>query len=88
MQDIPKVKITYTEEQKKVTRLYDVLMYHTLLRYAYRVAEIKDVEGKNAQQYRDKLKPFFQLSFLDEQKKAEKVMENMERVQADVFFFQ
>ena len=48
-------------------------MFHTMLKYVYNIVEIKDVQGKDAQQYRDKLKPFFELSFLDEQKKAEKV---------------
>ena len=86
--EVPKIKVEFTPEQRDVTKVYDVLMYHTLLKYVYNIVEIKDVEGKDAQPYRDKLRPFFELSFLDEQRKAEKVKENMGRVNADVFFFQ
>ena len=65
-----------------------MLMLHTLLKYVYNIVEIKDIQGQSAQEYRQKLTPFFNLSFLDEQRKAEKVKENMVRVNADVFFFQ
>ena len=34
-------------------------MYHTLLKYVYNIVEIKDVSGRDAQKYQDKLRPFF-----------------------------
>ena len=34
-------------------------MYHTLLKYVFNIVEIKDIQGKDAQPYKDKLRPFF-----------------------------
>ena len=48
-------------------------MFHTLLKYVHNIVEIQDIAGKSADEYKNKLKPLFELSFLDEQRKAEKV---------------
>lgn len=63
-------------------------MYHTLLKYVYRVVDIKDAESVPIDAYIKKLKPLFQLSFLDEKRKGEKVQKNFKRIDADIFFFQ
>ena len=39
-EDIGKIKIEYTPEQKEVTKKYDVAMFHSLLRYVYGIKEI------------------------------------------------
>lgn len=87
-QQIPKLKVEYNPEQKEVTKKYDILMFHSLLKYVYNIVEIKDVAGESASKYCEKLKPLYTLSFLDEQRKAVKVRDNFKRINADVFFFQ
>ena len=39
-EDIDKIKIEFTPEQKEVTKKYDVAMFHSLLRYVYGIKEI------------------------------------------------
>ena len=68
--------------------MYDVVIFHTLLKYVYGIVELKEAEGKSADDYIKKLTPLYNLSFLDEKKKSIKVSTNMRRIDADVFFFQ
>lgn len=63
-------------------------MYHTLLKYVYKISEISDALALSPDAYLKKLKPMFNLSFLDEKRKGEKVQKNFKRINADIFFFQ
>lgn len=69
-------------------RQYDLIFFHTLLRYIYKINKIKEAEGKDATEYVKKLKPFYELSFLNEEKKLKKTISNFSKIEADVFFFQ
>jgi hypothetical protein len=63
-------------------------MYHTLLRHVYGISEIDEALNLSTDAYIKKFKPYFNLSFLDEKRKGEKVQKNFKRINADVFFFQ
>ncbi len=73
---MPKLKVPYTEEEKEVTKKYDIAMFHALLRYVFKAVQIKDAQHKPVQKYKEKLQPLFNLSFLDQKKKGEKVRKN------------
>jgi hypothetical protein len=68
--------------------LYDIITYHTMLKYVFNLDEIDEAVEKNPNIYLRKLRPFFELSFLDEQRKVKKLVDNLSKIQADVFFFQ
>jgi hypothetical protein len=63
-------------------------MYHALLSYVYEIEEIKDAANLPTKKYYQKLNPLYNLSFLDEKRKCDKVISNFNRINADVFFFQ
>lgn len=63
-------------------------MYHALLKYVYRISEINEALALSTDAYLKKFKPMFNLSFLDEKRKGEKVQKNFKRINADIFFFQ
>ena len=59
----------YNEEQRKNTRLYDFISFHSLLIYVYQIEDFNEAIKKPPKKYRDELKPYYDLSFLDENKK-------------------
>jgi len=63
-------------------------MWHTLLCYIYKVSNIEDCFNKDAKQYLEKLGPFYELSYLDENRKGMKLISQLDKIDADVFFFQ
>jgi hypothetical protein len=85
---MPKLKVEYKEEEKETTKKYDLAMFHTLLRYVYHVNDIKDALNLPIDTYIKKLKPLYELSFLDEKRKGERVQKNFSKIDADIFFFQ
>ena len=52
---------------------YDITMWHTLLRYVYGIRDLKEGAGLSAEKYISRLKPMYNLSFLDEKRKCQKV---------------
>ena len=71
-----------------MTRLYDFIMYHTLLRYVYKIDAVEEALSKDPEIYLKKLRPFYELSFLNEERKVKKMVDNFSKLEADVFFFQ
>lgn len=63
-------------------------MWHTLLRYVYKVKSIEEAKNQEAKKYIQKLKHFFDMSFLDQQKKGMKLISQLKKIDPDVFFFQ
>ena len=85
---MPKLGFSYKEEEKDETMRYDIAMWHTLLRYVYGTKDLHEYQGMSANAYIEKLKPMYDLSFLDEDRKCQKVISNLKRIDADIMFFQ
>ena len=54
----------------------------------YNLDNFEELIKQNTAPYRKKLKPFFDLSFLDQKKKLEIMIKNFEEMQTDIFFTQ
>lgn len=49
----------WKEDERKILKLYDLIAYHCMVRYVFKVDELKDIEGKDAAEYLKKIKPFY-----------------------------
>ena len=67
---------------------YDLILYHALLESVYGEHGIEQAILNNKRKYLNKIKPLFNQSFLDEDKKLERLISNYRKSQVDVFFFQ
>ncbi len=65
-------------------------MYHACLKFVFhdKIKIIDDAAGLDTNEYLKKMKPFYQLSFLDENKKLNQFMGNYTKINADIMFFQ
>ena len=63
-------------------------MYHTLLSWVYDTEDFETAIKHDVREYVNKMRGFFNLSFLDEKKKVEKLADNYQKLRTDVFFFQ
>ena len=71
-------------------RSFDLISYHALLRYTYKIKDLKDLESQkiNPQKYIDLSEKFFSKSYLNEDKKIQKVTQVLQKHDADIFCFQ
>jgi hypothetical protein len=71
-------------------RTFDLVCYHALLRHAYKIKSITEVEDKDADSYNKLMKKFFSRSYLDEEKKLQLLLSLLkdENIHVSVFFFQ
>ncbi len=84
-----KVKeVEFTEAQKNTTRLYDFILFHTLLAYAFKKDNFNELIKNPPDLYIDIYRPFYELSFLSEEKKMKRFFDNFDSINADVFFMQ
>lgn len=82
------INVPYTPEEKTCMMKYDLLTFHTLLHYVYQIDKLEEALELDPQSYISTLGPFYELSYLDQEKKLDKVIANFSKVEADVFFFQ
>jgi hypothetical protein len=54
----------------------------------YNQDNFEELVKQNTAPYRKKLKPFFELSFLDQKKKLDVMIKNFEEMHIDIFFTQ
>ena len=64
------------------------MLFHTLLSYAYGKEDYKELIQNPPDKYMDLYRPFYDLSFLSEERKIDKFMDSFSKVGADVFFLQ
>ena len=69
-------------------KLYDLIIYHTLLEYVFGNAPFEELIKHDGQVFLDRIAPLYKLSFLDEEAKFKKFMAGFERLKPDVFFIQ
>lgn len=71
-------------------RTFDLICYHALLRYAYKIKDLKEVESNKItpEKYINLCEKFFSKSYLNEEKKIQKVTEALQKHDADIFCFQ
>jgi hypothetical protein len=69
-------------------KLYDVIMYHTLLEFVFGNLPFGELIKKDAEQFRKTIDPLYSISFLNEELKLKKFMDSFTKLQADVFFIQ
>ena len=71
-------------------KLFDLVCYHTLVKYVYKINDLKEIEsGKfSPKDYMALTEKYFSRSYLNEAKKIKKVKEALKKHSADVFFFQ
>ncbi len=59
-------KFEWKEAEKNTVKLYDFIMYHTLLKYAFGTDSFEEAIKNSADAFKDKIEGFYKLSFLDE----------------------
>lgn len=75
-------------EEKEVVRLYDFIMYHTLLAFVYGMDSFEKAIQNDPKEFQKRLKPLYEISFLNEERKLDKFMSGLLELQPDVFFIQ
>jgi hypothetical protein len=69
--------LQFKDAEKKATMLYDIITYHTMLKYVFNIDAIDEAVGKDPNIYLKRLSPLFELSFLDEKRKVKKLVDNL-----------
>jgi hypothetical protein len=70
-------KFTYTEAEKETVKLYDFIMYHALLSFVYSTDSFEEAIKNDPLQFIQKLKPLYEISFLDEKRKLAKFLDGL-----------
>lgn len=68
--------------------MYDFLFYHALLQFVYKEQPFAELIKNDPAPYRELTQPFYNLSFLDEGRKLDKMMASFDNISADIFFIQ
>lgn len=78
----------YEEENIKTTLTYDFIYFHTLLCYVFHKSDLEELLKEDPKVYREKLRKFYEQSFLDENRKLEKVKATLLKLDFDILFLQ
>ena len=63
-------------------------MFHTLLAHVFKGKNFEQLIKNPVKSYLDLYRPFYDLSFLSEERKLDKFMSSFSKIEADVFFMQ
>lgn len=63
-------------------------MYHTLLTFVFKTDSFQEAIKKDGNYFYETIKPFYQLSFLNEKAKIKKFWQGFNKLNPDVFFIQ
>ena len=81
----------YEEIQVGITRMFDFIVFHALLKYVYAPEEDADFEQlikNDPAKYIATYAPLYQMSYLDEKSKLLKFTSSVEKMEADVLLLQ
>ena len=78
----------FDEKNIEITLTYDFIYFHTLLRYVFKKYNLEELLKEDPKIYREKLRKFYEQSFLDENRKLEKVKATLLKLDFDILFLQ
>lgn len=88
MREAALINLSVSQTEKHEILQFDLLAYHTRLAYIYPIKDIDDAVTLSTDKYLEFYEPMFKQVFLNEDRKLEKFLEDLEKHSADLVFIQ